>query len=345
MNSGPALLLINLGSPAAPTTSAVKAYLKEFLSDPKVLTMPGYARWLLLRLIILPFRSPKSAKAYRLIWHPEHGSPLVHNTRQLAAEVATRAGKDFGVFWAMRYGSPSLPEVLEQIRAEGYKKVVLVPLYPQNADSSTGTALQAVQGWMRQNGSPFQVTWVPPFFDDQDFITAAADNIRPLLGDSHHLLLSYHGLPESHMTDQPCAEEARCLAAQNCCAVLRQENRDCYRAQCYATSAALTRALGLVPDRVHTAFQSRLGRAKWIEPYTDAALMELPKSGVKKLVVACPAFTADCLETLEEIAIRGRESFLGAGGESFHYAPAVNAHPVFAAGILRLSSSPKPLPG
>jgi ferrochelatase len=309
------LLLVNLGTPDAPDEDAVRRYLAEFLSDPRVLDINPVARWLLLRLFILPRRPAQSAAAYRKIWG-ERGSPLLYYSRDLAAAVGAALGPEWRVELGMRYGTPSIAEAVARLG----RVDVAFPLYPQFADSSTGSSLEKI---------PDGARIVPPFYDDPGTIAAFAAVGRPFV-DADHVLFSFHGLPERHMRKQ---HPQHCLATSDCCAAISQRNMNCYRAQCFATARALRGALGLAAEHTTVCFQSRLGRRPWISPYTDVVVPELAQRGLKRLAVFCPAFVADCLETLEEIGIRARASFLAAGGQELHLVPSLNATPVWVSAV------------
>jgi ferrochelatase len=319
------VLLINLGTPSEPSTRAVRRYLREFLSDPRVIDIPTPLRWLLLNAIILPTRPRKSAAAYRKVWRDDEGSPLAHFSRlqEHALQVALPQHK---VLLAMRYGEPSLAGALAQFARAGIDDIVVVPLYPQYASASTGSSLEKLFDLVAPQVAVPRLRVLPEFYDDSGFITAFAAVASPLLAEfkPDHVLLSYHGLPERQVkaTD---ATGSHCLATADCCDRIVPANRRCYRAQCYATSRAIAARLGLA--NVSTSFQSRLGRTPWIKPYSDLVLRELAARGVKRLAVLCPSFVADCLETLEEVAIRGAEDFKAAGGERLLLVPSLNDHP------------------
>lgn len=320
-----ALLLINLGSPASPQVADVRHYLNQFLMDPYVLDMAWPLRRLLVSMI-LHKRPETSAEAYASIWTDE-GSPLLVYSRALQARMVP--------FWpegpvalAMRYGEPSIDKALVHLKQQGIRQLVVAPLYPQFADSTTTTVLTEVQRVMARRKLDFQLSVLAPFYDQPAYIQALVDSAQPYLAQGFdHLLLSYHGLPERHVRKSDPSGH-HCLQQDDCCqraegAVLAH----CYRAQCFRTSEAFTKAAGLTSAQWSMSFQSRLGRAKWIEPYTDERLEVLAEQGVKRLLVMCPAFVADCLETLEEIGIRAQEQFLAAGGESLQLIPCLNAHP------------------
>jgi len=328
------ILLVNLGTPDAPTPSAVRRYLAEFLSDPLVLTMNPLGRWLLLHVVILPFRSPRSAAAYASIWS-EEGSPLLVQSEALTEAVRRElVSANHSVALAMRYGSPSLASGLEALRGEGTTRLLVAPLYPQYATSTTLSSRLAVEQELQRQGWDVPTRFIEDFYAHPAFIEAAAEAARPAVEASEHLLLSFHGLPESQVT-APEAGGAACLRSEHCCNAVTEVNRRCYRAQCYATARAMAAALGLDASGYSVSFQSRLGPTRWIGPYTDRVLPALAHRGVRKLAVAVPSFVADCLETLEEIGIRGRAQFLAAGGEAFTLAPCVNTHPLWVRGLAR----------
>lgn len=331
------LLLLNLGTPDAPTTPAVRRYLAQFLSDPRVLDMNPVGRWLLLHAVILRFRPSKSAEAYRAIWD-DRGSPLLYHSRDLAAAVADRLGPAWRVALGMRYGAPSIASALAELEAAGVDRIVVLPLFPQYASSSTGSALEEVFRVVSRGAVVPPVEVVPAFYDDPGFVAAFARVGQPVLDQlsPDHVLFSFHGLPERHVqaTDPT---RAHCLAREGCCDAIVAANRHCYRAQSFATARALAGALGLAADRWSVAFQSRLGKIPWIQPYTDRRLDELAAAGVKRLAVFCPAFVADCLETLEEIGMRAREQFRAGGGEELVLVPSLNATPPWADAVADLA--------
>ncbi|MDB4963708.1 MAG: ferrochelatase [Myxococcales bacterium] len=322
------LLLINLGTPDEPSTPAVRRYLREFLGDPRVIDINAVGRALLLNLVILPTRPAKSAHAYRSIWDPERGSPLMYHSQDLAAGVAARLGAEWRVELAMRYGSPSIPDRLAALVKAGVDRIVVLPLFPQYASSSTGTAVARVMELAQEMWNVPALDFVPAFFDDPGFLNAFADVGAPSIEAARpdHVLFSFHGLPVRQILKTD-ATGAHCFASANCCDTLA--NPSCYRAQCFYTARELAGRLGLSADRYTVCFQSRLGRTPWIQPYTDVVLDELAKKGVKRLAVMCPAFVADCLETVEEIGIRAREQFTAAGGEELVLVPSLNATPAW----------------
>jgi len=327
------VLLVQLGTPASPKVRDVRAYLREFLSDPRVIDIPAAARWLLLRAIILPFRSPRSAAAYASIW-TEQGSPLLVHSRALAEAVAKELGPGFRVELGMRYGEPSLGDAIARLTEAGARPVVTLPLFPQYAESSTGSALARTR---ELADSELELRPIRHFYADPGFIGAQAELTRPLLDafQPDHVLLSYHGLPERQVKRTDLTG-THCFASEGCCDAIVAANRDCYRAHCFATSRALVEALGIPADRASTSFQSRLGRTPWIQPYTDLMLPELAERGVRRLAILCPSFVADCLETVEEIGIRARDQWRELGGEELCLVPCVNSSPAWVTAAARL---------
>ncbi|WJN60620.1 ferrochelatase [Pseudomonas sp. SO81] len=319
-----ALLLINLGSPASTSVADVRRYLNQFLMDPYVVDLPWPLRRLLVSLILIK-RPEQSAHAYSSIWW-EGGSPLIVLSRRL--QQAMQPHWPHGpVELAMRYGEPCIETVLNRLVAQGVRKVTLAPLYPQFADSTTTTALEEVRRVVREQNLTLQFAELPPFYAEPEYLDALVASARPHLEqDFDHLLLSFHGLPERHL--HKLDPSGHCLKGADCCRTASpQVLAHCYRAQCLRSAELFAERAGLPAGKWSVSFQSRLGRAKWIEPYTETRLDELAKAGVKKLLVMCPAFVADCIETLEEIGDRGREQFQEAGGEQLVLVPCLNDHP------------------
>jgi ferrochelatase len=323
------VLLVNLGSPDAPTPRAVRRYLREFLGDPRVLDMPALGRWLLLNLVILPTRPRRSAEAYEKVWTPE-GSPLLVYGRALRAALRKELGDDWCVELAMRYGVPSIDAALERLAAADVDRIVVVPLFPQYASASTGSALDAVYAAAAERNNVPPLAVVASFYAEPGFVRALAAVARELPEERRpdHLLISFHGLPERQVKASDTTGK-HCLASETCCDAIGPANRFCYRAQCHATARALAESLGLRREHWTLSFQSRLGRTPWIKPYTDEVLPELFERGIRRLAVACPSFVADCLETIEEIGIRAREQWLELGGEDLVLVPCVNDHPLW----------------
>jgi ferrochelatase len=340
------LLLVNLGTPDAPTPAAVRRYLREFLGDPRVLDIPAVGRAVLLNLIILPRRPAQSAHAYASVWDAKRGSPLMFHSLDLAAAVADRLGPAWHVELAMRYGSPSLGVAFHAFAEAGVDRFIALPLFPQYATSSTGTAVARIMQLAGERWNVPAIDFVPAFHDDPGFLAAFEHVARPVLAEARadHVLFSFHGLPVRQIVKSD-HDRTTCLTRETCCD--RLTNPYCYRAQSFATARALASRLGLAADRYTICFQSRLGRTPWIEPHTDQMIDRLARAGVKRIAVMCPAFVADCLETLEEIGIRGRAQFRAAGGEELVLVPSLNATPPWVDAVCALATrhaARKPLP-
>jgi ferrochelatase len=324
-----AVLLVNLGSPDSTSIPDVRRYLREFLGDERVLDLPAVARWALLEGIILRTRPKKSAHAYEQVWTKD-GSPLIVTSRRIREKLAATLGAETPVYLAMRYGNPSIASVVAQIAADGIEELLLFPQYPHYAMSSWETVVVKVKEEVAKQIPTLRVTTVQPFFADADYIDALHAVSAPFFAQPHdHVLFSYHGLPERHLRKAD-SSRAHCLTVPDCCATCSPAHATCYRAQCFATTRALAARAGLAPEKHSVSFQSRLAGEPWLTPFTDFELARLPKeAGVKRLLVVCAAFTADCLETLEEIQQQGRATFLGAGGVDFQQVPCLNDHPAF----------------
>ncbi|MGK5086933.1 ferrochelatase [Bdellovibrionota bacterium FG-2] len=323
------VLLVNVGTPDAPTSREVRRYLAEFLMDGNVVDIPVVWRWLLVHGIILRTRPKQSAHAYSLIWS-ERGSPLLYHAQDLAAKVQALLGEQFAVEVGMGIGNPSLASALDALQRKGVEEVRVIPLFPQFAQATTGSVHQAIARVMKTKKFEGKLQWDFKwnFYNDPGFIEASAQEFRRATAGVvfDHLLLSFHGLPER----QILREHPKVCLKEGCCQSLGSHIRSCYRAQCFATAGALTQVLGMAEDKVSVSFQSRVGRAKWLGPATHAVLQQLPGKGVRRLAVMCPSFTTDCLETLEEIGMRGREIFLSAGGEEFRLVPCLNSSDIWA---------------
>lgn len=329
------VLLINLGSPDSTSVPDVRKYLREFLMDSRVLDTPWPIRWYVVNCAILPKRPTESAKAYQEIWTPE-GSPLVVTSRHLQQDLQQRVGDSLTVELAMRYQNPSIKSALLKLQAQGVQDLLVFPLFPHYAMSSFETAVVRTQELAPLIAPGMRIKMASPFYNDPDFIDSLVASASDYLqSDYDHLLFSFHGLPERHLRkSDPTGNH--CLKSPNCCETPSVAHETCYRAQCFATVRAFVEQAKVPPQKFSVSFQSRLGRDPWLTPYTDRELERLPKSGVKKLLVMCPAFVADCLETLEEIAMRGRETFLKAGGETFTQIPCVNEHPRWLAALEKM---------
>jgi len=320
------VLLVNLGSPDSSSVADVRRYLREFLMDGRVLDVNWLLRFCIVNFAILPSRPKQSAEAYQKIWPPA-GSPLVVTSRNVQMKLQRRLA--IPVELAMRYQHPSIPQAVRNLEQKGVDEVLLVPLFPHYAISSFETAVERVKEVAAALAPQLRVQVQPPCFDHLDYIAALVASAQELLQRGYdHLLFSFHGLPERHMRKaDPTGRH--CLATENCCETASPAHATCYRAQCFKTVAAFVKQASVPKDKYSVAFQSRLGRDPWLKPYTDFELPRLAERGVKKLLVICPAFVSDCLETLEEIGLRGRESFLAAGGTDFALIPCLNEHPLW----------------
>lgn len=324
---------MNLGSPDSTEVKDVRRYLNEFLMDERVIDIPYLGRLLLVKGIIVPFRAPKSAAAYRSIWTKE-GSPLMVISKQLQQAVQQQVEEP--VVLAMRYGQPApwtaFDELLQKV--PGLEEVVLLPLYPHYAMSSYETAVEYAKEVHAKKKYSFRLTIIPPYYNEPAYLHALAESIRPYLQQPYdHILFSYHGVPERHIYKGDITG-GHCLKVNDCCNVDSPAHGQCYRHQCFVTTRKTAEMLSLPAGKYSQSFQSRLGRDPWLQPYTAERLAQLPGEGVKKLLVACPAFVSDCLETLEEIAEEGREIFLHAGGESFTMIPCLNTHPLWVKAVV-----------
>lgn len=318
------VLLVNLGSPASTSVADVRRYLNQFLMDPYVVDLPWPLRRLLVGLI-LATRPKQSAHAYASIWW-EQGSPLLVISRRVQQALQTRL--DMPVELAMRYGEPSIERgILALAGKPGIGEILLLQQYPQHADSTITTSIKEAERVIAKHGLKLKLTVVPAFHDRPGYMDALVASAAPQLQQGFdHLLLSFHGLPERHLKKAD-PTGSHCLNYPACCEQPSPAHATCYRAQCLAVSKTFAQRMGLTDDQWSMAFQSRLGRAKWIEPYTEQRLDELAAQGVKRLLVMCPAFVADCIETLEEIGDRAREQFVAAGGEELVLIPCLNDHP------------------
>ena len=330
------LLLVNLGTPQSPRPADVRPYLREFLMDPRVIDIPTWRRWLVVHLLILPFRPRRSGHAYAQIWTAE-GSPLLVHGRALTAKVQSRLGPEIPVELGMRYGEPSIGSALDRLIARGVERIVAFPLYPQYSSSATGSSIEKLFAEVGQRSNTPYLQVIPPFYDHPAFLRACAEAARPVIDRIRpdRVFLSFHGLPERHVKRSDTTG-THCLTRGDCCARIVDANRHCYRAQCFATARLLSDTLGIPESARIVCFQSRLGRTPWIRPYTDEILASEAQAGGRRAVVLCPAFVADCLETLEEIGIRARATWLENGGTELALAPAVNASDTWADAVIAI---------
>ena len=323
-NSADAVLLVNLGSPDSPAVRDVRRYLGEFLMDGYVIDVPFLLRKLIVGGFILPFRPKRSAAAYQSIWW-EDGSPLIVISRKVENLLAKRL--DVPVALAMRYGKPSIPSAIKKLHDGAAKRIFVVPLYPHYAMATIQTTVEKARDVVRALGADVELEVIKPFFDDPMYIDALAESASPYVRvPFDHLLVSYHGLPERHLrkTDPT---GGHCLSSSDCCNRLSTAHATCYRHQVLRTTELFAERLGIAKHKYSVSFQSRLGKDAWLKPFTVEEARRLGATGVRRLLVICPAFVSDCLETLEEIDVGIRDEFLGAGGESLQMIPCMNDHP------------------
>lgn len=315
------ILLVNLGTPDSPSVKDVRKYLRQFLSDPRVIDLPLLPRLLLLYGVILPFRPFKTAKAYQTIWDKAKGSPLRYLSENFTQHLQHALGDRFVVKLAMRYGNPTIKEALLAMENQ-VSKLTIIPMYPQFAASTTSSVIDACFQHLGKQWNMPDVAVISQYCDKDWYINALASRTKPYLDEFKpcHTLMSFHGLPVRQLQKS----EANVCDRHTPCPKVSDSNYFCYRAQCYQTAASLADSLNLSDQDYSVSFQSRLGKIPWIEPYTDQILAQLRAKGVKRLSVVCPSFVTDCLETLEEIGIGIREQWLSLGGEAFQLVPALN---------------------
>ena len=332
MKKKTAVLLINLGTPDSPSVSDVRKYLFQFLNDPRVIDIPWLLRAILVNLIIVPFRAPKSAKIYKELWTKD-GSPLLLHGKHVTQKLQEKLLQKADVFFAMRYQNPSIYSVLEEIRKKNYAKIIVIPLYPQYASSSTGSTLEKVMQVVSKWWVIPEITLVSQYYDEVGYIDAFAERGKAHINDNYeHVLFSYHGLPVRQVDkvyeSSPCADH-------HCEDHLDEENAFCYKAACYETTRLIAARLNIPKENYTVAFQSRLDK-KWLEPFSDEVVEQLAKKGVKRLLVFSPAFTADCLETTIEIGSEYKEIFEEHGGQHLQLVESLNDHPLWIGTLEKL---------
>jgi ferrochelatase len=317
------VLLVNLGTPDSPATADVRKYLDEFLMDERVIDINVVSRALLIKGIIVPFRGPKSAKSYKEIW-TEEGSPLMVYTVKATEQLKQRLGNEYHVEMAMRYQSPSIQSALDKLRAAQVTSIQVIPLFPQYASASTGSVHQKVMEIVSKWQAVPSISFINSFYDNPLVIEAFAQNGAKYDPASYdHVLFSFHGLPQRHMLK---ADETKqhCLKVANCCDTITGANRFCYSAQCHATARLIAEKLNIPKEKYTLTFQSRLGRDPWMKPYTSEVVAEMAKKGIKKMLVFCPAFVADCLETIFEVSVEYNDEFKALGGEHIQLVESLN---------------------
>lgn len=319
------VLLVNLGTPDSPSVADVRSYLRQFLNDPRVVDLPWLVRKILVNLIIVPFRAPKSAEIYQKLW-TEQGSPIILHGEMVRELLQERLGSDYIVELAMRYKNPSLPDVLERVRHSNPDRIIVLPLFPQYASASTGSALQEVMDIVRNWWVIPSVDFISQYWDHPGFIKALVERGRQYdWREYDHVLFSYHGLPERQV--DKVYDKGMC-SERDCEHEITEDNKYCYKATCYATTRLLAEGLGIPEDSYTVCFQSRLDK-RWLEPFADKMVIEQAKKGAKKLLVFSPSFVADCLETTIEIADEYQLLFEEHGGEKIQLVESLNDHPAW----------------
>ena len=331
------VLIVNLGTPDSPSTPDVRKYLREFLMDGRVIDFPFIPRWLLVNLIIAPFRAPKSAKIYKEVW-TEQGSPLKvygYEVERLLKEVLPA---NYEVKLAMRYQSPSIDTALTEFKGKGYEKIIVLPMFPQYASASTGSVQEKVMEIVSNWQTIPSISFISNFYDNELFLDTITEIAKKHIEKEKydHFLFSYHGIPERHIRKGDCSNT--CLKkelflegnhVEGCCKSIHKDNQYCYRAQCFATTRLLRAKLGLLEENCSTTFQSRLGRDPWIKPYTDDVIKQFDKKGYKKVLAFSPSFVSDCLETTIEVGDEYKEIFEEYGGEHWQLVESLNDHPTW----------------
>lgn len=325
------VLLVNLGTPDSPSTPDVRKYLNEFLTDGRVIDVPWLQRQLLVRAFITPFRAANSAKSYREIWN-EKGSPLKYYGQELAILVQKNLDKEqtgkYKVELAMRYQSPDIKSGLDNLRKAGVSRYIILPLFPQYASASTGSVFQLVMETISRWQNIPDIRFIQSYYNHTGFIGAFAEIGKQYEPNAYdHILFSFHGLPQRQLIKGD--DHAHCQQKKDCCHSIGTHNQSCYGAQCYATAHALAEALHIPKEKYTICFQSRLGKDPWVEPYTSEVLKTLAAEGKKRLLVFCPAFVADCLETIFEVSVEYHEEFVHLGGEKVQLVESLNTHPLW----------------
>lgn len=321
------VLIVNQGTTDSPKTSDVRKYLRQFLMDGRIIDIPFIARFMLVNGIIAPFRAPKSAKEYAKLWE-ERGSPLKYTGEDVRDMLQQSLGSSYHVVLGMRYQNPSLENALEELKKANVAKIIVIPLFPQYASATTGSVSQKVNDIVSQWQIIPSITHVNQFLEHPKFIEAFAENGRKMMAkkDYDHVIFSYHGVPERHIRKGSVGDQCK---LGSCCEKFHEKNRYCYRAQCFHTTRLLVKALGLKEGEYSTAFQSRLGKDPWVQPYIDEELKKLPEKGIKKVLAYSPAFIADCLETTLEVGEEFKEEFEEAGGEVWDLVPSLNTSEIW----------------
>lgn len=323
------ILIVNLGTPDSPTNANVRKYLDEFLMDERVIDVNPVLRTLLVKGIIVPFRGPKSAKLYREIWSDTTGSPLMHYSLLQRELLQQKLGDDYHVELAMRYQSPSIESALNRLKDAQVNSIKVIPMFPHYASASTGSVLEKVMELVRKWQTIPNISFINSFHDNELMIEVFAENGRKHHPETYdHVLFSFHGLPQRQLKKSDHSK-MHCLKVENCCSTLTENNKFCYSAQCHDTARLIAAKLGLAEDKYSVCFQSRLGKDPWVQPYTSVVIEELAEKGVKRLLVFCPAFVADCLETVYEVTVEYGDEFKKLGGEHVQLVESLNDNPLW----------------
>lgn len=322
------LLLINLGTPKNADISSVMVFLRVFLTDKRVIDLPALFRYLLVYVFILPFRTKRSAQAYQEIW-TEQGSPLLYHSQNLTNAVQKKMGAAYQVVLGMRYGQPSIQSALTHLKQ--CESITILPLYPQYSSAASGSSIEEAMQIIKSWDLIPSIRIISNFFQFPPYIKAQAELIKGYLSEPEYVIFSYHGIPERQITKSSC----HTVCAEEC-PPLTDKIQRCYKAQCHQSTRLLAKELELSENQYRTVFQSRLGKTPWIKPYTDEVMVQLAAKGIKKIVLVCPSFVADCLETLEEIGIRAKKQLLDLGGEELTVVPSLNDHPLWVQAITEL---------
>lgn len=321
------ILLVNLGTPDSPSVSDVRRYLNEFLMDGRVIDVNPIWRAMLVKGIIVPFRGPKSAKLYKEIWSDTTGSPLLHYSKLQVKGLSQLLGDDYHVELAMRYQNPSIESALNKLKDAAVNSIQVIPLFPHYASASTGSVIDKVMEIVKDWQTIPDISFINSFHNDELMIETFAENAMKHNPETFdHILFSFHGLPQRQLIKSDHSGK-HCLKTDNCCSTLTVNNQFCYSAQCYDTARLIAQKLNWPKDRYTVCFQSRLGKDPWVQPYTSTVIKEVAKKGVKRLLVFCPAFVADCLETVYEVTVEYGDEFKALGGEHIQLVESLNDHP------------------
>ncbi len=329
------VFLINLGTPDSPSVRDVRKYLREFLMDKRVIDIPYISRWMLVNLIIAPFRAPKSAKVYQELWE-ERGSPLMFHGLDLKEKLEKKLGDDFAVALGMRYQNPSIGSALEELLKQNVRKIIVLPLFPQYASATTGSVIERVQYDLKGKANLPEIEFVKQYPDDDLMIKTFAELGQKYMKsiDFDHIIFSFHGLPKRQIIKS--SVDGYCELNTKCCSTYHAKNQYCYRAQCYLTSRKLAKQLNLKEEQYSVFFQSRLGKDPWIQPYAEEEIKRMAKQGKKKILIFCPSFTADCLETTIEVGVDFKALFLESGGEEWQLVESLNANDLWVDSLVEM---------